>query len=224
VKKHGVKLIDLTFYGLEHYHDCFAARRGDYQLMMNTLEQANLVGLDVVISIPLNQENISQIDPLIMELERFSIRRIACFVPHSEGRGRMMEPVRLKAADLAFLSDQAKSYINLNRFRTEADWLSSPIQPDTQRALTITLTPQNIDRLEQQDFAETIRWLEELDDAYFREIPSFDSLAQLYVAPNGQKLYSQRDLYMTYQYRYVQENGLDVYNIHDERQCFVRRF
>ena len=61
---HGIELIDLTFYGTESYHDRFAARAGDYRLMINTLKQANRVGLDVTVSIPITHENAPQLDEL----------------------------------------------------------------------------------------------------------------------------------------------------------------
>ena len=87
LKAHGIKLIDLTFYGAECYHDRFAARKGDYRLMMDTLAQANAVGLDVSVSIALFHDNVAQIAQLIEELEQYNTKRIVCFVPHSEGRG-----------------------------------------------------------------------------------------------------------------------------------------
>lgn len=57
LKEHGIRLINLTFYGTENYHDRFAARVGDYRLMMLTLAMANKVGLDVSVGIPLTHEN-----------------------------------------------------------------------------------------------------------------------------------------------------------------------
>ena len=82
LKERGIQLIDLTFYGTETYHDRFAARTGDYRLMMNTLTKANQIGLDVTVSIPVTQENAGQLDALITELNRYRTQRIACFIPH----------------------------------------------------------------------------------------------------------------------------------------------
>ena len=36
----GIKLINFTFYGTQQYHDRFAGRKGDFELMMNSLEIA----------------------------------------------------------------------------------------------------------------------------------------------------------------------------------------
>ena len=77
LKEHGIKLIDLTFYGTESYHDRFAARNGDYQLMMRTLAKANKVGLDVTVSIPITHENANQLDTLIAQLQQYRTNRIS---------------------------------------------------------------------------------------------------------------------------------------------------
>lgn len=138
LKTAGIRLIDLTFYGTEEYHDRFAARRGDYRLMMDTLKAANRVGLDVSVSIPLTRENLPE--------------------------------------------------------------------------------------LEQMGFDGAMRYLEVLDDAYHRTVPPFSELRRLYGDPDGQSLYSFRDLHQHYQRRYIAEHGLELYDIHDEQQCFVRRF
>ena len=79
LQAHGIKLIDLTFYGTESYHDRFAARVGDYRLMTDTLAQANRIGLDVTVSIPITHENAQQLDALIGELEQYRTQRIVCF-------------------------------------------------------------------------------------------------------------------------------------------------
>jgi hypothetical protein len=90
------------------------------------------------------------------------------------------------------------------------------------RVLTLTLTAENIDFFENMDFGETIAYLEELDDNYYRLIPEFEELMKIYSGKSS-KMYSARDLYMCYQRMYIAEHNLDVYDINDERQCFSRR-
>lgn len=225
LQAHGIKLIDLTFYGTREYHDRFAARSGDYQLMMNTLAQANKIGLEVTVSIPMTHENVSQIDALISELERHRTARIVCFVPHSEGRGRLLDPVRFSAEDFGRLSEKVKSHFNTARFKTERQWLSGAGFPaNEKRVLTITLTPENIDFFEGLNFADAIAWLERLDDTYYSTIPTLQELAKIYGDPDGDRYYSVRDLYLYYQRRYIEDNCIEIYDINDERQCFSRRF
>lgn len=224
LQMHGIKLIDLTYYGIENYHDRFAARTGDFRLMMNTLAQANKIGLGVTVSIPITHENAQQLDVLIAELEQYKTRRIVCFVPHSEGRGKTMDPVRFSGVDYESLSEAVRSRINTARFKTEAQWLKCGFPPNEKRVLTVTLNQDNIAFFERQSFEEAIAYLEKLDDDYYSVIPSVEELAMLYGDPNSDRYYSARDLYLYYQRRYIADNKIEIYDINDERQCFSRRF
>ena len=38
------------------------------------------------------------------------------------------------------------------------------------------------------------------------------------------KFYSERDLFLKYQRRYIREYGLELPDMNDERGCFSRRF
>lgn len=225
LKSNGITLIDLTFYGTETYHDCFAARTGDFKLMINTLRMANEVGLDVTVSIPLTHENTNQIDDLLSQLEAFQTAQISCFVPHSEGRGRLLDKVRFTLEDYEQLSDRAKGYFNRERFRPEKEWVTSaPLLQNKKRVLTVTLTPENIDFFEHLDFQDTIAYLEKMDDTYYRVIPNFETLLKAYGNTNGTKMYSARDLYLHYQKRYITDHKIAIYDVNDERQCFSRRY
>lgn len=225
IRAHGIRLIDLTFYGTEEYHDRFAARAGDYRLMMDTLKIANSVGLDVSVSIPMTHENAAQLDQLIFDVERYNVKRIACFIPHAEGRGWQLDRVRFTSEDFANLSEKVKRHFNANRFKTEREWLlSGDFSTGENRSLTVTLTPENVEFFEQQDFADTIRYLEALDDAYYAAVPTLEELANRYGDLNSQRYYSLRDLYLHYQRRYIADNKLEIYDINDERHCFSRRY
>jgi len=188
------------------------------------LTKANKVGLDVTVSIPITHENVNQLDDLIAELEQHGAQQIRCFVPHSEGRGRLLDPVRFSAEDYQNLSNDVRGRINWNRFKTESEWLKYGFPVNEKRALTVTLTPENADFFEGLPFAETITYLEKLDDDYYAAIPAVEELAQIYGDPNGDRYYSDRDLYLHYQRRYIEDHKLKIYDINDERQCFSRRF
>lgn len=224
LQAHGIELIDLTFYGTESYHDRFAARAGDYRLMMRTLAQANAIGLDVTVSIPITHENAAQVDNLIGELEQYRTRRIACFVPHGEGRGRLMESIRFSARDYASLSENVRQRINTARFKTEREWLKSGFPVNEKRVLTVTLSRENMEFFEGLPFEETITYLEKLDDDFYAAIPTVEELAKIYGDPNGEGYYSARDLFLYYQRRYIADNKIETYDINDERRCFSRRF
>lgn len=224
LKDHGIKLIDLTFYGTESYHDRFSARAGDYRLMMHTLVQANKIGLDVTVSIPITHENADQLDDLIAELEQHGAQQIRCFVPHGEGRGRLLDPVRFSLEDYHNLSDDVRGRINWSRFKIESEWLKCGFPVNEKRVLTVTLTPENIEFFERMPFSETISYLEMLDDKYYSVVPSAEELAKLYGDQNGDRYYSFRDLYLHYQRQFITDHRLEIYDINDERQCFIRRF
>ena len=224
LKEHGIKLIDLTFYGLEHYHDRFAARAGDFQLMIDTLEMANHVGLDVTVSLPLTHENAHQTEALIAQLQQYRTERIACFIPHSEGRGRSLNAIRFSEEDYRKLSENVRKRINTDRFKTESQWIRHGFPISDKRVLTVTLTPDNIDFFENLSFEDTIAYLEKLDDDYYSAIPPVEVLAQQYGDLNGDRYYSARDLFLNYQHRYIAEQQLALYDVNDERQCFSRRY
>lgn len=225
LKYHGIKLINLTFYGTKDYHDAFARREGDYDFMMKVLGTANKIGLDVEIGIPLTQESAPMIDSMLDELEKYKTQRIMLFVPHEEGRGVLLNKIRFTAEDYAEMSDRAKKHFNDKLYKTEAQWLAKNSFSKLQkRSLTISLTPENIDMFEAMDFFEAIEYLEKLDDDYFNLIPDMDSLAELYGDKNGNRFYRERDLYLHWQRKYIKDNALKVYDINDERQCFVRRY
>ena len=224
LKENGIQLIDLTFYGTQEYHDRFAARKGDYQLLLNTLAAANRAGMPAVASIPLSHENVLQADDLFRQLAGYPLQRILCFVPHAEGRGCLLDPVRLTADDYEQLSPQVKACFNRERFRPEREWVhASQLPHPTRRVLTVTLRPDNIDQFEQMGFDETIALLERMDDTYHQALPSFEQLIRLYGDPDGTSMYSAKDLLMRYQKQYAADHQLQLPSIHDERYCFVRR-
>ena len=225
LKSLSVKLIDLTFYGTEQYHDRFAARHGDFRLMVHTLRIAVGLGLEVSVSIPLTGENCSQIDELLNILEQNGASRFTCFVPHSEGRGRLLDKVRLTLADYDALSERVKAHLSRERFKTEREWIVTQALPcPDKRALTLTLRPDNVDFFENLSFTDTVSYLEKLDNTYYQAVPSLHELMELYGDKTGTKMYSARDLYLHYQRKYIAEHNLQIYDINDERQCFSRRF
>lgn len=225
LKEHGVELIDLTFYGTEEYHDKFAARKGDYAYMMLVLKVANEVDLPVTVDVPLSRENAGQLEAFIEEIEKYKTKSLRFFVPHAEGRGVLLDEVRLSLADYENLSEKVKSRFNANRYKTEKDWVLGENNFDLEsRAVALVLTPENIEQFEQMDFLDVICYLEKLDEDYYNVIPPMEELIKLYGDKESELFYSSRDLYLRYQRMYIKEHNLELYDINDERQCFSRRF
>ena len=70
LKEEGVQDLNFTFYGQKEYHDRFASRKGDYDLLMRMIRAALSHGLQVSAGIPLTAENISQVDVLTEDLKK----------------------------------------------------------------------------------------------------------------------------------------------------------
>ena len=225
LKAHGIEVIDLTFYGTREYHDRFAARQGDFDYMLRILEIANTIGLPVNCGIALNHENAHQAGDLLEQLRQYRLNRIFAFVPHGEGRGENLEPVRFRLSDYEALPESVKTVFNRMKFRPEGEWVrEGNFSTPRKRMLTVGLTPENVEFFENLSFSDTIAYLEKLDDEYYNAIPSLPDLAEGYGDPNCDRFYSERDLYLKYQRRYIRENRLNLPDMNDERQCFSRRY
>ena len=225
IRSHGIELIDLTFYGTRDYHDRFAARKGDFDYMLRVLETANQVGLDVNCGIALNHENAHQAGELLDTLRKYRLNHVFAFVPHGEGRGEELEPVRFRQSDYDALPENAREIFNRRKFRPEGEWvLKGQFSEPQKRVLTVGLTGENVDFFENLPFDQTISHLEKLDDEYYAAIPTLPELAVRYGDPQEARFYSERDLYLKYQRRFIREHGLKLYDMNDERQCFSRRF
>lgn len=212
----GIKLIDFTFYGTQEYHDRFAGRKGDFELMMNSLEIALEKGLDVEVGVPITKENISQIDELIVMLPQEKIK-IFLFTPHSGGRGITLLDAKITVDDYESLSPVAKQHFNRNNNKTPLEWLNTNLPADENRVLTLSLLPSNINPLEQLSFENTLIELEKMDEDYFGIVPDFRSFLTMYADANDRKLYSKKDLYLLYRKRYIADHNLAVLDLTDER-------
>jgi hypothetical protein len=212
----GIRLIDFTFYGTKEYHDKFAGRKGDFDLMMNSLKIALMLGLRVEVGIPVTKENTDQIDELLALLPIDQIK-IFLFTPHSGGRGIHLLDSKITLDDYAAMSENAKRYFNRNTNRTPSEWATSPPPSEDKRALTLSLLPTNIDRLEQQSFEDTLHELEKMDEDYYRTIPCFQTLLKIYASPEDRCLYSKKDLYLLYRRRYISDQKIKIPDVTDER-------
>ncbi len=222
---HGIRMIDLTFYGTRAYHDRFAARQGDFDYLLSILGAANRLGLEVNVSVPITNENAAQMTELLDLFSAYRTQRVMIFVPNGAGRGAALESIRLTRPTLDSLPEQVRAHINLNRFKPEGWWVGEGnFSTPEKRMLGLTLTRENIDCFERLDFAETSARLEQLDDAYYAAVPPLPELARRYGDPAGEGLFSERDLYLYYQRKFIAETGLNIYDVNDERNCFSRRY
>ena len=221
----GIKQLNFTIYGLSDYHDRFAGRKGDFELLMRMMRAAKESQLPFSTGIPLTAENIHQVDNLVSFLQDIGSGKVFLTIPHEEGRGKLLRNVRLSMKEFMELSAETQKLLNKSIYRTERDWLqeSEPLQ-DNQRMILISLRPDTIDDYEKRGVMSVIREIEALDEKYYSSYPGFQELAKMYGDPNHEQMYRIRDLYYHYRTQYAQEHDIKVYDVTDERQSGSRRY
>lgn len=220
----GTREISLTLYGEPAYHDRFAGRKGDFAYLMRLADLAVRQSIRVSISIMLTRENMDQMQELFAGLEKLTLSNISVILPHAKGRGEGISHLRLTAEDYEMLSPEVKAHFPRFRYRTEAEFLAQGTLPTAYaRHLTLSLTPDNIDRLESMEPGDIIRELEKLDDEYYAALPPVEELAKLCGEPDNQQLFRFRDLILQWQCRFWSNHPIMVHNMNDERGCFSVR-
>ena len=224
LRDEGIKRLNFTLYGLSDYHDRFAGRKGDFELILRMMRAAKASRLPFSTGIPLTSENIHEVDRLVGVLQDHGSEKVFLTIPHEEGRGKLLRDVRLSMQGFLELSAETQKLLNATLYRTEGDWLRDP-EPirDTQRMVMIALRADNMDAYESRDVMSIVREIEALDESYYAAFPSFQELAKVYGDPDGEKLYRIRDLYHHYRTQYAQDHDIQVYDVTDERQSGSRR-
>ncbi len=221
IRENGVELIDLTFFGMEEYHDRFAGREGDFRFLLRMLQAAGRANLPVNISIPLMRGNLDGMPELHRMLSGGPVRKFSYFLPHSKGRGRLLADRRITRQEFDALPEEIRNSFQHTRHMTEAEWLSSGgIADPEKRNLTLVLTRENMEHWRDMPAPEILGELERMDDRYLKEMPSARELAGRYGNPGGQQLYRLRDLLLCWQQRYITETGNAMYDMHDETHHF----
>ncbi len=220
----GVKSLNFTFYGLPEYHDRFAARKGDFDLMIRMIQAAAAAGLQVSAGVPLTKENAAHAPELLRNLLEHGCERVRFFIPHEEGRGASLAAIRLEKKDLESLPEEVLQRLNRKVYRLEADWVREQDPMETRRMILVSFRQDNIDRYESMSAMDVIREIEELDDAYYATFPPFRELARQYGDANGERLYGYRDLFAHYRSLYAEDQGIRIYDVTDERQSGSRRY
>ncbi len=225
LRAHGVEQVNLTFYGLREAHDRFAERPGEFDNLLRLAAAAQNAGIGVSAGIPLTAQSAPETDALLDLLAHWGLTDCRLFVPHEEGRGVCLNDVRFSLRDEQLLSDRAKSRFNRTLYRPEREWLTGRFfRPAENRLLLISLTPENIVEYESMPPEAVIEAVEHLDDAFYAAIPPLEALCARYGDPQGDRFFGQRDLYQHYQKRFLQETGLSLYDVTDERFTGSRRY
>jgi MoaA/NifB/PqqE/SkfB family radical SAM enzyme len=218
----GVKLISLTFYGMQITHDIFADRKGDFDYLLLILNCAKEIGLNTEAGIAITKGNIHEVDLLVETLESFT-NNIIIFTPHCGGKGSNIVQSKITIEDYNNLAEKTKKYFNRNKNKTQNEWVISDFPEAKERLITLSLLESNIATLESEPFEETYRTLEKMDNYFYSVVPSFKELLELYFDSSDDRIYTQKDLYAHYRRRYIADHNL-VLNDIDERYSYsIRR-
>lgn len=89
---------------------------------------------------------------------------------------------------------------------------------------TYTLEDEDRKTITQLEYEESGRFIRPVYKAIDSDDYSYEYAMEMYGNLEGENFYRQRDLYHHYQKRYIQDHGLDLYDVTDERQYGSRRY
>ena len=221
----GIKKLNFTIYGLPDYHDSFARRKGDFNLLIRLMMAARKTDIPFTTGIPLTSENVSQVEELAHLLKHEGCNDISLFIPHEEGRGKDISHIRLSYNEYIQLPETVRPLLNRDIYRPESEWLNEaePVH-EKERLIIVSLRPENIAEYESRSAISVVSEIEKLDEQYYESFPSFCQLAETYGKPDSDRMYRIRDLYHHYRSMYAKDNDLQIYDVTDERQSGSRRF
>ena len=225
IREAGVRLIDLTFYGTEEYHDRFAGREGDFRFVLQMVSAAIQSDLPVNISIPLLRSNLEQMDNLRSLLSGFPVASYSYFLPHSKGRGKTLQDQRITRQEFEKLPREIRDAFWKIPHQTEAEWIAAAKweQPG-KRNLTLVLTKESIQTFEVMKAEDIISFLETMDDRYLSQLSTTPELAEKYGDPDNDQLFRYRDLLLKWQQQFIADTGNTIFDMHDETHHFSIHF
>lgn len=221
----GIRSVDMTFYGLRECHDRFARRPGDFDFLLRLMEELGKAGIGLHVSLPLLRDNLGDAEALLDVLSKYPVGQYFAFLPHCQGRGWALRDRRLTRREFEALPERVRACFSPRvEYRTEGEWLQGLDTPEPEsRALTLSLTPETIDRLEGMGASAILAELEAMDDRAFAAIPAPSELAALYGDPEGERMYRLRDLLLECRRLWYQDHGAGLPDMDDERGCFSVR-
>lgn len=172
-------------------------------------------------SIAVTKANIHEVDLLVETLESMT-NRIIIFTPHCGGKGSRIFGDKITLDDYNNLAEKSKKYFNRSTNKTQIEWAATSFSEAKERIITLSLSPSNIETLESEDFEETYKRLEKMDDDFYTVVHSFEDLLKLYLDPSDDRVYTHKDLYTHYRRRYIIDQKLEIKDI-DERYSYSIR-
>ena len=217
----GVETMDFTVYGGREYHNRFAGRAGDHELLESMARAAAASGIKAQVSVPVIKDSLPQLDSVLDTAGEWGAEKVLFFLPHSKGRGWNFRDKRITNVDFDSLSPAVKAHFQKTPVKTEAEWIRAQQFPDPkQRVLTLVLNPEEADRFERMSFEEILSFLEEMDDTNRALMPPPAALSRLYGDPEGKKMYRLRDLILLWRQMYVRDHPGAIRDMQDESKHF----
>ena len=198
-KDAGMTDVGVTFYGAGETHNRFAGRRGDFDYLLSMAHAAAECGMQRAEAIFVHAGDLGELPGLLTALDEIpgSKHRSICTWDY-RGRAKSLEQERIRASEVEALPDDIKRFINLERYRSEAEWLeriaADAVPAKTQRWYFIPVWEDNVEELESSDCGEVIARVRQADDALNRAIPALPTLANLHGDKDGDRFYALRDL------------------------------
>jgi hypothetical protein len=198
-KKAGITDVGLTFYGTGETHDHFAARPGDFDYLLGMARAAGECELKRAEAIFLHEGALNDLPSLLATLDQIpGARHCSICTWDYRGRAKWLEEERIRASQVEALPEEIRRLINLERYRSEAEWLQriaqGAIPAKTARWYFIAVWEDNVERLESVPCQALIGEIRDADDAFHRAIPPLPVLAERYGDKGGDRLYALRDL------------------------------
>ena len=222
IKDLGIQKVDFTFYGLREYHDRFAGRRGDFDFNIDMLRACMRLYVPVRVSMPLNKENMDQAEELYRFLYSLDVREFFIFLPHSKGRGRYLENLRLTQDDFDRLPEVIKQNFSKVTYKAEREWLLENYFPDARERILTMVIREDTDYLD-LSAEEILRELERKDDAFYEKMPSDSELAGIYGNRESDQLFRKRDLIIKYRQAWAKDHP-EIEDTIEEYKDFSLRY
>jgi hypothetical protein len=215
LREGGVKVINLTFFGLQRSHDAWAGRRGDFRYLLRLAKLFPQFGLARSEAVFLYKGNLGEIPDLLSTLDEIPglIRRE--FGPWDYlGRGRGLEGERLDLSTLEMLSADLCERVDTKQNRTESSWMdaihNNEIPEKSKRVYLIQIRDDNIEYLEKTNCREVLEGLLKGEHQYQGPEFSLQELSGRVGDKNNMKIYSLRDLEWKWLELFCLSNGKKV--------------
>lgn len=229
-KEAGMTDVGLTFYGTGRTHDRWAGRKSDFEYLLAMARAARECEMKRAEAIFVHQGNLDELPNLLAMLDQIpGARHCSVCTWDYRGRGKSLEQERITASQVEALPEEIRRLINLERYRSEAEWLEriaqGAIPAKTARWYFIGVWEDNVERLESVPCEALTAAIRDADDAFHRAIPPLPVLAERYGDKGGDRLYALRDLEWKWTDRYLDEHPeiSAVGRFDDLGTCVLRR-